>query len=135
MNQPKKYQIMVIEDSDDDFYATKRALQSSQSQSELIRFVSAEDGIRHLFQAVNMPDLILMDLNLPGQSGIEATRKIKSQNTYKDIPIVMLSSSPNAKDIEEAYRAGVVQYLHKSFDVNVYFNHIRDVTRQCLDSK
>ncbi len=135
MHNPKSQRIMLIEDSDDDYYATKRALLSSYAESDLIRFVTAEEGIYYLNEhAGTMPNLILMDLNLPGKNGIAATREIKATPKLKDIPVVMLSSSQKAQDIADAYEAGVMQFLHKSSDVMVYFNHIRDVTKQCFEN-
>lgn len=138
----KKYVILAIEDSNDDFFATQRALEKCDYNFDLIRFFSAEEGLIYLDTIVNggyaqegtasLPDMILMDLNLPGINGIEAIRRIKNKDIFVSIPVVMLSSSTSEHDIKEAYEAGAVQYLHKGLDLALFFNRVREITQQCL---
>ncbi|WP_420548711.1 PAS domain S-box protein [Curvivirga sp.] len=77
--------------------------------------ITAEAGIELATQC--HPNIILMDINLPGMSGIEATRILKATDATKDIPIIALSADASTKVIREAKNAGCVDYLTKPFNV------------------
>lgn len=74
----------------------------------------AEDGMEAISQAVtNMPDIILMDVKLPKLNGIEACKRLKSDDTTRNIPIIMLSAKAQSDEIKEGLEAGADKYLCK----------------------
>lgn len=80
---------------------------------------AAEDGLEALVKARALqPDLILMDVNMPGGGGLEATRRIKSE--LPDVKIVMLSAAADDDDLFEALRSGAAGYLVKSVDEKTF---------------
>ena len=78
----------------------------------------AETGIQMARE--NHPDLILMDIQLPGMDGIAATRKIREDKDIKDIPIVALSSYAMQRDKEKAEAAGCTGYITKPIDTRTF---------------
>ena len=86
-----------------------------------IRLLSARDGIRGIEIArASRPDVILMDINLPGISGIEALRILGGDPTTARIPVVALSANAIPRDIEKGLAAGFFRYLTKPIKVNEF---------------
>jgi CheY-like chemotaxis protein len=82
-----------------------------QFQFEVNEAVSAEAALEYLQS--HHPDLILMDIQLPGMDGLTLTRRLRSEPATSDIPIVGLSAHAMARDIELALEAGCVDYITK----------------------
>jgi len=72
----------------------------------------------------SMPDVILMDINLPGFSGFEALSMLKQDPETRHIPVIALSANAMARDIEKGLRAGFFQYLTKPIKVNAFIETI-----------
>ncbi|NMO94487.1 response regulator [Paenibacillus lemnae] len=86
----------------------------------------AEDGLEALkMTAVYMPDVILMDINMPGQSGLEATRQIK--NNYPYVKIIMVTVSDDITDLFEAIKQGAQGYLLKNISPVSWLEYVRAV--------
>ena len=75
------------------------------------------------------PDLILMDLSLPGIDGWEATRRLKAREETRPIPVIALTAHAMQGDDREALAAGCDAYLSKPIDEDLLFQRIRDVLR------
>ena len=74
----------------------------------------AEDGEEALTQAFSLlPDIILLDIKLPKLNGIEVCKRLKSDDTTKQIPVIMLSAKAQSEEIAEGLRAGADKYLCK----------------------
>ncbi len=86
------------------------------SKVKLISAQNGKEGIR--LAEENSPDLILMDINLPGENGIEIFRRLKLSPTTRDIPVMAVSANAMQKDIDQALNEGFVDYLTKPFDIN-----------------
>ena len=74
------------------------------------------------------PDLVILDLNLPGKDGREALAEIKSDTTLKTIPVVVLSSSGAEEDIMKSYDLCANCYIKKPVDVAEFFKVIKMIT-------
>jgi CheY-like chemotaxis protein len=86
-----------------------------------IRLLSARDGCRGIEIALAaLPDVILMDINLPGVSGIEALKVIAENPTTAHIPVIALSANAVPRDIEKGLKAGFFRYLTKPIKVNEF---------------
>jgi CheY-like chemotaxis protein len=119
--------LLVVEDSDEDFEALHRIIaQISTFPLTVHRCINGDDALDFLnkegeyqnFTDVLPPGLILLDLNLPGTDGREVLAMIKKSATLKTIPVIVLSTSSNPKDIEDCYQSGVNSYMLKPMDIN-----------------
>jgi CheY-like chemotaxis protein len=113
--------LLVIEDSDEDFAALCRMMENTSTRCQVYRCQNGDEAIDFLFhqgeyadaQMSPMPSLILLDLNLPGLDGREILSQVKQDQALKSIPVVVLSTSNNPKDIRACYQTGVNGYLIK----------------------
>ena len=113
--------LLVIEDSDEDFEALRRMMKHAATQCQVYRCHDGDEAIDFLLHrgqyadanTAPVPSLIMLDLNLPGIDGKEVLSQIKQTETLKSIPVVVLSTSNNPKDIQVCYQIGVNGYLIK----------------------
>jgi CheY-like chemotaxis protein len=105
--------LLVVEDSDDDFDTLRRAHEQAGSPLTICRAATGEDALallRGTDDKAPRPALVLMDLNIPGIDGREALRAIKADPALEHLPVVVLSTSANPKDVAFCYRAGASAY-------------------------
>lgn len=117
--------ILVIEDDRLNKKLVKTLLKSAKSI--VIEAIDAESGIS--LAQKHKPDLILMDIQLPGMDGFEATRVIKKDPALRDIPIVALTSCSMDEDKEEAMQAGCIGYLTKPIDTRNFVQIVGQYVR------
>jgi CheY-like chemotaxis protein len=130
--------LLVIEDSDEDFEALNRIINQIRTVPLIIhRCINGDDALDFLnqegeynnFNNVPRPELILLDLNLPGIDGREVLAMIKQSKTLKTIPVIVLSTSADPKDIEECYQSGANSYMVKPMN----FNELKTSIQMMLD--
>lgn len=118
----KDVNILLVEDNPDDIELTLRAFEKYNLVNEIIVARDGEEALKILFpQQKNstgnrIPDLILLDLKLPKVDGIEVLKRVKSNPETKIIPVVILTSSKEEKDLVESYQLGVNSYIRKPVD-------------------
>jgi len=125
--------ILLVEDNQDDFEATERSLKKNHFMNPIKWCKSGQDAIDYVFQQgvykdnpdVLTPDLILLDLNMPGIDGREVLKQIKSDKDKCTIPIVILTTSKDSKDIERCYEIGASTYIQKPVDFDGLTQAIR----------
>jgi two-component system cell cycle response regulator DivK len=113
--------ILVIEDQEDNRRIVRDLLTSVGY--DLIEAVTGEDGIT--MAETQRPDLILMDIQLPGLDGHEATRRIKANPALRHIPIIVVTSYALSGDEAKAREAGCDDYVAKPFSPRVLLAKIR----------
>lgn len=107
-------EVLLIEDNPDDAELTIRVLKKHHLANNLVHLHDGEEALNFLFSKNNnTPKLILLDLKMPKVDGIEVLRKIKGDEQKKVIPIVILTSSKEERDIIESYQLGVNAYVVK----------------------
>lgn len=95
---------------------------------EVLAAASGEEGLA--LACARRPDLVLMDIEMPGMSGIEATRRLKARPETKDIPVIALSAHDDRARVAEARGAGCEAYELKPLNLPVLLGTIRDVLAQ-----
>lgn len=111
------YRILIAEDDDDDFFTLKEAFDCTQAEPELIRACNGEQLFHKLKvcenQKTEIPDLIILDINMPRMDGIEALQKIKGNHDLSPIPIFMYSTSNCIEQMKRCYQLGAALFVTK----------------------
>ncbi len=116
--------ILLIEDNEDDEILTIRALKRNRILNEMVVLRDGEEALDYLFargqysrRNINdLPTVTLLDIKLPKLSGIEVLKRIRENEITKIMPVVILTSSSEERDIVESYRLGVNSYIKKPVD-------------------
>lgn len=112
----RKAQIMLVEDNTSDQVMVERALEDGKIACDLTIMSNGQKALESLKAMVvldTLPDLILMDINMPVMDGKQTLQEIRADAELKHLPVVMLTTSNRDKDILESYRLGVNAYLTK----------------------
>src|SRR5664279_695908 len=113
--------ILMVEDNEDDFEATSRAFRKANLHNPIVWCRSGRDAIDFLKHEgaykqggeQSRPGIILLDLNMPGMDGRRTLELIKQDNRLKPIPVIVLTTSSDERDIEACYLAGANTYVQK----------------------
>ena len=117
-NEPE---ILLVEDNLNDAELTIRALKKHNLANNLLHVEDGQQALDFLFDEKNVkPKLILLDLKMPKVDGIEVLRKLKSDGQRCVIPVVVLTSSKEERDIVESYKLGVNAYIVKPVDFDQF---------------
>lgn len=127
--------ILLVEDNPDDVKLTERALNKARVLNKLIVAKDGVEALDYLFCTGNwterdmtdMPQLILLDLKLPKIDGLEVLRRIRSDNRTKLLPVVILTSSREEKDIISGYSLGANSYIRKPVNFNQFAEAVRQL--------
>ena len=110
----KPVKVILADDDKDDQEIFHEALTEANIPVNLTRVDNGQELMNHLKDPTEPnPDIIFLDINMPLKSGIEALTEIKTDETLKEIPIVMLSTSSHLRDVEDAFTAGANLYVQK----------------------
>jgi CheY-like chemotaxis protein len=127
-NQP----ILLVEDSPEDFEATVRAFKRSGLKNPIFRCEDGDGALDFLYQRgpytdpekAPRPGVILLDLNLPGTDGREVLAEIKRDESLRPIPVIVLTTSNDDRDVEACYQAGANSYIQKPVDMEGFVRAI-----------
>jgi CheY-like chemotaxis protein len=126
--------ILLVEDNPDDVELTLRALKKSNVLNEVVVMRDGQEALDYLFgtgsysgrDPSKMPELILLDLKLPKIDGLEVLKRLRADGRTKLLPVVILTSSKEEKDLINSYKLGANSYVQKPVD----FNQFIDAARQ-----
>lgn len=124
--------ILLVEDNPGDVRLTQEILKCSPFSSKLSVIDNGDDAILHLLAAASkkeLPDLIILDLNLPRKSGIEVLEVVKNEPLLKLIPIVVLTSSDADRDIYQSYYSKANSYISKPVDFDEYYKVVTNIEK------
>lgn len=117
-----------------------RIIRQASISNPIFRCVDGEDALEFLYQTgpyrpavAPRPSIIVLDLNLPGTDGRDVLGQIKQDKELGRIPIVVLTTSSNPKDIEECYRNGANSYILKPIDMGKLVDTIQTFVHYWLD--
>lgn len=123
----KNLNILLIEDNLIEIMKMKRTISFLELQHNIVEAKNGEIALEILEDKSKLPDLILLDLNMPKISGIEFLTILKKSEHLKHIPTVILTTSDNQKDLEECYKIGVSGYVLKPLKYDDYVKKIESV--------
>jgi chemotaxis family two-component system response regulator Rcp1 len=119
MEAEKMSVVLLVEDDPGDQKLMRYALSQQELRSRLEIVGTAEEALTYLERSITedsdacRPDLILLDLNMPGIGGKEFLRRIKHDGRFSDIPVVIVSTSDSTTDIQDSYRMKAAGYIQK----------------------
>ena len=124
--------ILLVEDNEGDIVLTLEALQQSKLNN-IIKVV--RDGIQAIqflsregkYKTESLPDLILLDINLPKVDGKQVLSFIKNHEIYRSIPVIMLTTSTSEKDVMDSYKGHANCYIAKPVDLNLFMEVVRSI--------
>ena len=124
--------ILIVEDNEADVNLTLAALWDARGSNEFHVAQSGEEATAFLRRSgrspgLPLPDLVLLDLNLPNKGGFEVLAEMKTDPHLRGIPVVVVSGSDQDEDIARAYNLQAAAYLVKPLNVDDYFSSIRAV--------
>jgi two-component system response regulator len=135
MSENNVVEILIVEDTPEDLELALRALrkanltnriQIARDGAEAVEFIFGE-GAYQGRPLENGPKVILLDLKLPKIDGMEVLRRIKADSRTKSIPVVVLTSSKEQKDVVESYQLGVNSYIVKPVNFEGFAKAVQDL--------
>ncbi len=142
--------ILLVEDNPDDEALTLRALKKNDIQNQVIVARDGAEALNHLFGTTTsagssaqgdeedlaqqltsrggiMPQLVLLDLKLPRVDGLEVLRRIRADERTRLLPVVILTSSKEQRDLVEGYGRGANSYIRKPVDFGQFVEAVRQL--------
>jgi CheY-like chemotaxis protein len=132
MNQLRH--VLLVDDDPNDIELTLMALEDFKLANEIIVTQDGAEALDYLHRrgefagrTKELPVVVLLDLKMPKVNGIEVLREIKSDDQLKTIPVVILTSSKEATDLDQCYRLGANAYVVKPVKFMDFINAVREV--------
>jgi len=126
--------ILLVEDDPRDVELTLNALEDYNLTNEVVVARDGEEGLDYLYSRGSFkmrtnenPAVLLLDLKLPKVDGLEVLRTLKSDPNLRMIPVVVLTSSREERDMIESYKLGVNAYVVKPVDFHEFVNAIKEL--------
>jgi len=123
----KPLNILLIEDDTIEIMKLNRTISSLQLKHKIIEANNGEDALLLLEKKDSLPDIILLDLNMPKINGIEFLTILKKDPVLKYIPTIILTTSNNQKDLISCYEIGIAGYIMKPLKYEEYVSKIEKV--------
>lgn len=135
MNDTNAVEILLVEDNPNDAELALRALKKNNLANHVVVVTDGEEALNFMFargkdqyrRIEDGPRIILLDLKLPKVDGLEVLRAIKDDPRTRIIPVIVLTSSKEEKDIVETYKLGVNSYILKPVDFDKFVDAVRDI--------
>ena len=125
--------ILLVEDNPDDEDLTLRALKKNKIKNEVVVARDGVEALHYLFGTPDspggdsrpLPQVVLLDLKLPKVNGLEVLRRVRSETRTKRLPVVILTSSVEEKDLLDSYDLGANSYIRKPVDFEQFTDAVR----------
>lgn len=112
-----KFKVLLVEDNPDHALLAKMSLDKLKHISFVDHVVDGKQALNYLFDsmssATKLPNLTILDLNLPIVDGFEVLEAIRSNKKLKDLPVIILTTSRNQTDVKQAVKLGIIEYFVK----------------------
>jgi DNA-binding response OmpR family regulator len=126
--------IVIVEDDPRDLELTMEALSQNRLANEVVALRDGAEALDYLFQRGEfalrhggLPAIVLLDLKLPKVDGLAVLKALKADDRLKTVPVVMLTSSREERDLVESYRLGVNAYVVKPVDFQSFVDAVRQI--------
>jgi len=135
MNDPTAVEILIVEDNPNDAELALRALKKNNLANNVALVTDGEEALDFMFargkysdrKPGSGPRIVLLDLKLPKVDGLEVLRAIKADMRTQMIPVVVLTSSKEEKDLIESYKLGVNSYIQKPVAFDKFVDAVKEI--------
>ncbi|MDP2721430.1 MAG: response regulator [Bacteroidales bacterium] len=123
--------ILIVDDSPKDVELTMAALSENHLINEIVVAEDGEEALDYLYKRgkfsheIGIPVVILLDIKMPKMNGIEVLRHIRTNPDFKLIPVIMVTSSHEERDLVESYKLGANSYVVKPVDITQFLEAIK----------
>jgi CheY-like chemotaxis protein len=133
MKVQTEHPILLVEDSPEDYAAMVRAFHKAGLSNPIFRCANGDDALDFLhhrgsftdLEQTPRPSIILLDLNLPGTDGREVLAEVKADPRFKAIPVIVMTTSDDDRDIAGCYQAGANSYVQKPVSLDRFLRAIQ----------
>ncbi|KYG75750.1 hypothetical protein AWW68_07900 [Roseivirga spongicola] len=130
----EEFRILLVEDSKEDVMLTKMAFAKSKVDAIIDVVNDGEQCLKFLkkeppYEKAVIPGLILLDLNMPKVDGKQVLERIKFDKNLKTIPVVVLTTSQNERDVEESYERFANSYISKPMDFIEFLDLVKQIEK------
>ncbi len=121
--------VLLVEDDPDDAELAMSALGQAKLLNRIVHARDGEEALRYLFEEPlhPLPTVVLLDLKMPKVDGLDVLKRIRSENKTKTLPVVVLTSSREDRDIRKCYDLGVNSYIVKPVDFEQFASSVKQL--------
>jgi DNA-binding response OmpR family regulator len=128
----KPIRVLLVEDNPGDADLTRETLETGRLHLEIAVVTDGAEAVAYLlrrppFASVEVPDLVMLDLNLPKLDGRQVLAEMRRHDDLKRVPVVVLTSSDAERDVVESYKLGANCYVTKPVDLEAFQSIVRSV--------
>lgn len=105
--------VLIIDDDEDDRFFMEQAFKTDSPSTQLYLAADGQQALDLLRSAQPLPDVVLLDLNMPGLNGFEVLKRLKQSAHYRSIPVVILTTSDASADQERSRQLGATEFITK----------------------
>ena len=123
----RELSILLIEDDKIEKMKVKRTMETHGLHHKIIEANNGEEALQILSGSKNLPDIILLDLNMPKINGLEFLKILKDDTRLKYLPVIVVTTSANHKDVKQCYELGIAGYITKPLKYEKYVEKLKIV--------
>ncbi len=135
MPEPSEFEILLVEDSATDAEMTLRALRRNNLANRVHWVKDGEEALEYMFRTgayagrsqAGAPKLVMLDIKMPKVDGIEVLRRLKADEATRAIPVVMMTSSSEERDVMTSYELGVNSYIVKPVEFDAFLETVAKI--------
>lgn len=127
MKPVEEIDILLVEDNPNDAELTLRALRKSDVGARLAIARDGAEALEYLLSNRPKPKVVFLDLKLPKIDGLEVLRRVRADDRTRSVPVVVLTSSQEERDISECYKLGVNSYVVKPVEFDKFYKAVGDL--------
>jgi CheY-like chemotaxis protein len=119
--------ILLVEDNPDDIELTKRAFKKHNLVNSIDIVTDGAEAIEYFKKTTNLPSVVLLDIKLPKINGLEVLQFIRSNELTRLLPVVILTSSNEERDLIASYKIGANSFVRKPVDFDRFMDAVREL--------
>jgi len=121
----QQVEILLVEDNEDDIVIIQEVFADMKLATIVNTVRDGEEALTYLwrkgkYKVARMPDLVLLDINMPKKNGFEVLEQMKKDPRLQSLPVIMLTTSHREEDVVRAYEKGACSYIHKLVDLGQF---------------